>query len=366
MPKPPAAQVRVIAERRSPRTTRILKRGDFLNPSEEEVEAGGLSVLPPIVGRREGGLDRLDFANWLVSDENPLPPRVLANHLWEKLFGEGLVPTMNDFGVRGEHPAHPELLDWLGGEYRRLGWSRKKMIETVVKSATYQQASAHREELWEIDPTNKMLARQNRFRVGAEIVRDLCLSVSGLLSDEFGGPSVFPPIPPGVAALSYANNFKWNTSKGEERYRRGLYTFFKRTSPHPNLITFDCPDSNTTNLRRRTSNTPLQALTMMNNEVFVEASQAFAKRVLELDATDEQQRMRQALRFCIGREPEETEVARFVHLLEESRTYYGTNPSSAKNLIGKHLPEGVGAPEAAAWVTVARTALNLDEFITRE
>jgi hypothetical protein len=366
MPKSPAARVRVIAERGSPRTTRVLKRGDFLNPSDEEVKAGGLSVLPPIVGREEGKLDRLDLANWLVSDENPLPPRVFANHLWAKLFGEGLVRTMNDFGLRGERPVHPELLDWLGAEYRRLGWSRKKMIETIVASATYQQASAHRDELREIDPTNKLLARQNRFRVEAEIVRDFCLSVSGLLSDQFGGPSVFPPLPAGVAGLSYNNNFKWTASEGEKRYRRGLYTFFKRTAPHPNLTTFDCPDSNTTNVRRSSSNTPLQALTMMNNEVFVEASQAFAKRVLEMDAAGDNQRMRQALRLCIGREPEQMETARFVDLLEKGRAYYSANFERAQKLVGNYQPEGIAAPEAAAWVAVARTALNLDEFITRE
>ena len=240
------------------------------------------------------------------------------------------------------------------------------MIETIVTSATYQQASAHREELREIDPTNKLLARQNRFRVEAEIVRDLCLSVSGLLSDEFGGPSVFPPLPAGVAALSYSNRFKWKTSEGEERYRRGLYTFFKRTAPHPNLITFDCPDSNTTNVRRRTSNTPLQALTMLNNEVFVEASRAFARRLLKMEAASDDQRMQQALRFCIGREPAEAETARFVDLLENGRTYYRAHPESGKKLIGNYLPDGVAAPEAAAWVAVARTALNLDEFMTRE
>ncbi|MED5199950.1 MAG: DUF1549 domain-containing protein, partial [Gemmatimonadota bacterium] len=184
MPKRPSARVRVVAERGSPRTTKILDRGDFLKPTDVEVKPGGLAVLPPIEGREEGKLDRLDFANWLVSEDNPLPPRVLANQLWDKLFGEGLVRTMNDFGVRGERPVYPELLDWLAVEYRRLEWSRKKMIETIVTSATYQQASAHREELREIDPTNKLLARQNRFRVEAEIVRDLCLSVSGLLSDK--------------------------------------------------------------------------------------------------------------------------------------------------------------------------------------
>ena len=366
MPKRPSVRVRVVAERGSPRTTKILDRGDFLKPTDVEVKPGGLAVLPPIEGRKEGKLDRLDFANWLVSEDNPLPPRVLANHLWDKLFGEGLVRTMNDFGVRGERPVHSELLDWLATDYRRLGWSRKKMIETIVTSATYQQASAHREELREIDPTNKLLARQNRFRVEAEIVRDLCLSVSGLLSDKFGGPSVFPPLPAGVAALSYSNKFKWNASEGENRYRRGLYTFFKRTAPHPNLITFDCPDSNTTNVRRRTSNTPLQALTMLNNEVFVEASRAFARRLLEMDAASDDQRMQQALRLCIGRDPAEAETARFVDLLENSRIYYRAHPESGKKLIGKYLPDGVATPEAAAWVAVARTALNLDEFMTRE
>jgi len=366
MPKRPSVRVRVVAERGSPRTTKILDRGDFLKPTDVEVKPGGLAVLPPIEGRKEGKLDRLDFANWLVSEDNPLPPRVLANHLWDKLFGEGLVRTMNDFGVRGERPVYPELLDWLATDYRRLGWSRKKMIETIVTSATYQQASAHREELREIDPTNKLLARQNRFRVEAEIVRDLCLSVSGLLSDKFGGPSVFPPLPVGVAALSYSNKFKWNASEGENRYRRGLYTFFKRTAPHPNLITFDCPDSNTTNVRRRTSNTPLQALTMLNNEVYVEASRAFARRLLEMEAASDDQRMQQALRLCIGREPAEAETARFVGLLENGRTYYRAHPESGKKLIGKYLPDGVATPEAAAWVAVARTALNLDEFMTRE
>jgi len=235
-----------------------------------------------------------------------------------------------------------------------------------VSSATYRQASAHREELRDIDPTNQLLARQNRFRVEAEIIRDLCLSVSGLLSDKVGGPSVFPPLPAGVAHLSYNNNFKWNTSEGEARHRRGLYTFFKRTSPHPNLSTFDCPDSNTTNVRRGNSNTPLQALTTMNNEVFVEASRAFAKLLLSMEADSDEQRVRQALQRCVGRAPTAPETAQFITLLEQSRAYYGANAGSAEKLIGNYQPDGVPPPEAAAWITVARTALNLDEFITRE
>lgn len=365
MPKRPTSRVRIVGERGSPRTTRILNRGDFLNPADE-VKAGGLGVLTPIVPRTKDKVDRLDFANWLIAGSNPLPPRVLANQLWDKLFGQGLVRTMNDFGVRGERPDHPELLDWLGAEYRRLGWSRKKMIETILMSATYQQASIHRVELAELDPTNRLFARQNRFRVEAEILRDLSLSVSGLLSEKFGGPSVFPPLPPGVAALSYSNNFKWNASEGEKRYRRGLYTFFKRTAPHPNLTTFDCPDSNTTNVSRRISNTPLQALTMMNNEVFVEAAQAFAQRILEENVGNDTERMQRALRLCIGRAPTQKETTRFAILLQKSRSYYQKHPENAAKLVGKYQPKEVAPPEAAAWVAVARTALNLDEFMTRE
>lgn len=364
-PKEPVMQVRVIAQRGSPRETKVLERGDFLSPAEA-VSEGGFSTLPPVSGREEGKLDRLDLANWLMSEENALTHRVLANHVWTHLFGEGLVRTNNDFGVRGELPSHPELLDWLGAEFRRLGWSRKKMIETIVTSATYRQASAHRDELLEIDPNNRLLARQNRFRVQAEIVRDICLSVSGLLSKKVGGPSVFPPLPPDVAALSYANNFKWATSKGEDRYRRGMYTFFKRTSPHPNLIAFDCPDSNTTNVIRRTSNTPIQALTTLNNETFVEAAQAFATRILALEAGDDADRMSQALRLCVAREPSGFETEKFLGLLGTSRKFYTENPESARQLLGDREIGETAPAEAAAWVAVARIALNLDELITRE
>ena len=359
-PKEPVMQVRVIAQRETPRQTNVLSRGDFLSPSDAVTE-GGFSVLPAIQGRETGKLDRLDLANWLMAEENPLPPRVLANHLWTHLFGQGLVRTNDDFGVRGELPSHPELLDWLGAEFRRLGWSRKRMIETIVNSAAYCQSSAHRPELLEIDANNRLLARQNRFRVQAEIVRDLCLSVSGLLSRKIGGPSVFPPLPPDVAALSYANNFKWATSKGEDRYRRGMYTFFKRTSPHPNLVAFDCPDSNTTNVLRRTSNTPIQALTTLNNEVFVEAARALAKRALSLEAADDRERIQGALRLCIARPPADGEIASFQKLLATSRDWYAQNPGEVEKILGEP-----GNAESAAWVAVARIALNLDELITRE
>ncbi len=359
-------EVRVISHR--PRDTRILRRGDFLSP-EAEVSAAGLGILPPVRGRAGDGtpLDRLDLARWLMSEENPLTPRVLANHVWEKLFGHGLVRTMNDFGVRGEAPTHPGLLDWLGAEYRRGGWSRKRLIETIVLSATYRQQSAHREDLVETDPNNRWLARQNRFRVEGEIVRDVCLSVAGLLSREIGGPSVFPPMPPEVAALSYANSFKWENSVGEDRYRRGMYTFFKRTAPHPNLMAFDCPDSNTASLKRRTSNTPIQALTTLNNEIYLEAAQALAKKTLmELGDGTDAERVTAVLRRCLARWPEEREVESFLELLETSRAFYRDHGDEASKLVGAYQPETTDAAEAASWVTVCRIALNLDELITRE
>lgn len=363
-PEEPVTPVNVISRRR--RDTHILNRGNFLSPTER-VEPSGLDVLPSMQqSNKAESLDRLDLARWLMSNQNPLTPRVLANHVWEKLFGEGLVRTLNDFGVRGDPPTHPDLLDWLAAEYRRLGWSRKQFIKTIVTSTTYRQSSAHRPELSEIDPQNRLLARQNRFRVEAEIVRDLCLSVSGLLSHKIGGPSVFPPMPEEVAALSYANNFKWNTSKEEDRYRRGMYTFFKRTAPHPNLVTFDCPDSNTTRVQRRTSNTPLQALTMLNNEVFVEASQALAKRALDWKPMADSDRVTKMLRLCIARHPGEEELRSFLKLLDTSRTYYREHPEEARRIGEKYPPEGVDPVETASWVAVARIALNLDELITRE
>jgi hypothetical protein len=291
---------------------------------------------------------------------------VLANHVWSHLFGSGLVRTANDFGVRGQPPTHPELLDWLADEYRRVGWSRKKLIKSIVMSSTYRQSSNHRSELTDIDPQNLLLARQNRFRVAAEVVRDLCLSVSGLLSEKVGGPSVFPPLPSDVAALSYANNFKWQTSPGEDRYRRGMYTFFKRTAPHPNLTTFDCPDSNTTAVSRRTSNTPLQALTLLNNDVFFEAAQALASRTLASRANDDAERMTALLRHCLARTPSEYEVQQFVRLLDQSRRWYAENEQQAQRITSRHHPEKTSHGEAAAWVSVARIALNLDELITRE
>jgi hypothetical protein len=369
--KPPASPmiaVRVMAP--TERTTKVLHRGDFLQPADE-VNTDALAVIrrthPLNLRHQDKPADRLDLARWLVDQKHPLTSRVTVNHVWAHLFGRGIVPTLNDFGVRGEMPTHPDLLDWLAWQFpRELGWSRKALIKTIVMSATYRQSSHHRRELRRMDPTNLLLARQNRVRVEAEVVRDLYLGVSGLLIKKIGGPSVFPPLPSGVAELSYANNFKWKTSQGEDRYRRGMYTFFKRTSPHPTLISFDCPDSNTTRLQRDTSNTPLQALATLNNDVFAETAQAMARHVLAEGGDNDVTRMTYALRLCIARQPNDQEVGQFQQLLESARDYYRGHAEDAKQLISRHPANDVAAADNAAWVATMRMILNLDEFIVRD
>lgn len=367
LPKPPLMDARVIAQRTvSPRATHVLHRGDFLQPAEEVVPAA-LSVLPPVkTSEPKVRPTRLDFARWLVSKDNPLTPRVTVNSIWAKLFGEGLVKTTADFGVRGMKPTHPELLDWLAAEFMDQGWSRKKLLKLIMTSATHKQESRNREELADIDPKNELLWRQNRLRVEGEVVRDLYLAASGLLSPKVGGPSVFPPMPPDIAALSYAGNFSWKTSEGEDRYRRGLYTFFKRTAPHPDLTTFDCPDANTTNVKRTVSNTPLQALTTLNAEAFAEAAQAMSRRLLTESLKSDDDRLARAIQLCLTRPPSERELTTLRKLLAESRSYYKAHADEATAAIGKYFIKGIDRTESAAWVATARIVLNMDEFITRE
>lgn len=370
LPKPPLMDVRVIGQRvNNPRKTHLLYRGDFLDPAEEVVPAT-LSVLPPLKGpiasQRLAPPSRLDFARWLVSKDNPLTPRVTVNTIWGKLFGEGIVKTVADFGVRGEKPTHPELLDWLAAEFIRQGWSRKKLLKLILCSATYRQESKHRTELLDIDPKNELLHRQNRLRVEGEIVRDLYLAACGLLSPKIGGPSAFPPMPPDIAALSYAGNFSWTTSKGEDRFRRGMYTFFKRTAPYPDLTVFDCPDANLTNVKRTVSNTPLQALTTLNAEAFNEAAQAMSRHLLSESFKSDDERLVRAFRLCVARPPQPGELAALRKLISDSRCHYQVREAEAKELIGAYAIKGIPAAESAAWVATARIVLNMDEFITRE
>ncbi len=382
--------VRLLATALLDRPTHRFERGDFLSPAEV-VEPGVPAVLPRLVPASSSGgrLTRLDLARWLVGPANPLTPRVIANQWWARLFGQGLVRSIGDFGTRGEPPSHPELLDWLAATYRDdLDWDTKAFLRTILLSATYRQASAHRPEIVDVDPLNVLLARQNRLRVEAEIVRDLTLEVAGLLVPTVGGPSVFPPMPPDLATLSYNNNFTWKESTGPDRHRRGMYTFFKRTIPHPTLMTFDCPDANLTCVLRSVSNTPLQALTVLNETAFVEAAQALARRILAAADPDwgghrsaavDRGRLAWAIELCLCRPARDAEVARLADLLAAARAHYGADPAAAAALAGAAAPaaapatssDASGAPatdtaETAAWVATVRVLLNLDEFITRE
>jgi len=257
-------------------------------------------------------------------------------------------------------------LDYLANEFIARGWSMKSLHRQMVLSATYRQSSVARAELASLDPVNAFLGRQNRFRLEAEVIRDLNLAVSGLLADKLGGPSVRPPLPKGVAELGYANSVKWLESKGEDRFRRGLYIFFQRTVPYPMLTTFDSPDGNVTCPKRERSNTPLQALTLLNDPVFIECAQAFGRRIIEEGPEEVAGRVRWAFRLALTREPSEAETERLVKLHDEIKQLAAEDTESAARLVGEYAPDGVLVDDAAAWVAVGRTLLNLDEFVTRE
>ncbi|MDB6109862.1 MAG: putative rane protein, partial [Pedosphaera sp.] len=270
---PQADTTMVLAPRQELRETHIFKRGDFRSPLEK-VSPGVPAFLPPLP---EGApQNRLTLAKWLVDGKNPLTARVIVNRFWQSYFGRGIVITAEDFGTQGDKPSHPELLDWLACEFMERGWSMKAMHRLIVESATYRQSSKVTPEMYALDQYNRLLARGPRFRVEAEVVRDIALSASGLLSSKVGGPSVYPPIPDGVLNLAYGAPMKWETSTGEDRYRRGLYTFWKRSVPYPGLSIFDAPNADTACVRRVMSDTPLQALTTLNDTVFQETAQTLA------------------------------------------------------------------------------------------
>jgi Protein of unknown function (DUF1553)/Protein of unknown function (DUF1549) len=352
------------------RKTHVLQRGDFLRPAEE-VQPGVPAVLGPPASPMK---NRLDLAKWIVSPNNPLTARVFVNWVWHKHFGRGIVSTLEDFGTQGEKPSHPELLDWLAREFisptttvagsKSAPWSIKGLHRFIVCSATYRQASNYRPELPERDPLNVLLARQNRLRLEAEILRDCSLACSGLLNPAVGGPSAHPPQPAGISELTYAGAANWVESTGPDRYRRGLYTWFQRTSPYPMLMTFDMPESNVCCLRRERTNTPLQALALMNDAVFVECAQALGRR-LQAHSGDAKEKVSFAVRLCLGREPAPAEIERWLKFFNDVKALCAKDPAEAARLVGSKKGAG-DIIEEAAWVALARAFLNLDEFVTRE
>ena len=348
--EPKAITTMVLRELKSPRMTTIHLGGDFLRKGAP-VTAGTPAVLPALPAKPQAA-GRLDLARWLVSAENPLTTRVTMNRFWLQLFGIGIVETENDFGTQGTPPSHPELLDWLASEFVRQKWSMKAMQKMIVMSATYRQSSKARPELAIADPRNRLLARQARMRVPAETVRDVCLAASGLLTSKVGGPGVFPTQPDGVYRFTQIDK-GWKPSIGPDRYRRGMYTYFWRSAPHPALIVFDAPDSTNSCTRRSRSNTPLQALVLLNDTGFYEYATGLANRILKEGPSDDPGRLSFAFRLCMAREPSDRELRRLQAFLASQKADH----SAASDME---------APELAAWITTARVLLNLDELITRE
>ncbi|MBQ18696.1 MAG: hypothetical protein CMJ65_16415 [Planctomycetaceae bacterium] len=360
VPWPIRAQV--MRQARVPRQAFLHERGDF-RVRGPAIQAGVPFMLPPLAGTSR---DRLALARWLVSDSHPLVARVTVNRMWQAFFGTGLVRTVDDFGVRGELPSHPVLLDWLASEFRDRGWSIKRMHRLIVTSGTYRQSSRQRPRLQRRDSGNRLLARQRALRFSAEVVRDTALQAAGLLCRHLEGPSVRPPQPESVTGEAYGN--VWTESVGVDRYRRGLYTFVQRTTPFAQGTTFDAPSPGKTCTGRERSNTSLQALTLLNDPVFFECAQALAARTLAESRGGDVERLDRLVRRCLARRPAAEELQRLaVYLAAQRRLYSGSGEAaeSAGRVAGS--ASRFAAPdEAAAWVSVASVVMNLHEFITRD
>ena len=359
---PGLTEAQTFIENPTPPKAHVLIRGDFRQPGVE-VQPGAPAILPPLPQGPEPA--RLRLARWVVSRNNPLTARVTVNRMWNEFFGQGLVATSEDFGTRGDLPTHPMLLDWLAATFMDTGWDVKRMHKLMVMSATYRQSSETRQELEARDPHNKLLARQQRLRLPAELVRDAALFASGLLDPTVGGRSIRPPLPPGVADLSYGNGIQWKPSQGAEQYRRGLYIHFQRTVPYPQLMNFDAPSSLLACSRRERSTTPLQALNLLNDPVFFQAAQGLATRILRENLGSPSDRIDYVFQLCIGRWPEPDERDRLLQFYKQQKEILARKPELAAGLFPAQGVEGLNSTEAAVWVSVSRVLLNLDEFITR-
>jgi len=357
----------LITTTQPPDPVRVLPRGNWLDESGEVVEPAVPHFLPQIEteGRRA---TRLDLARWLTSPENPLTARVFVNRQWKLFFGQGLARTPEDLGSQGEWPTHPELLDWLAVEFVESGWDVKRLVRTLVTSATYRQGSHASADVVERDPDNRLYARQARFRLDAEMVRDNALAVSGLLSTRMGGPGVHPYQPRGYWAYLNFPPREWDDSAGEDQYRRAIYTWWQRTFPQPSLAAFDAPSREECVAERTRANVPQQALALLNDPTYVEAARVFAERVLREGGTTFESRLRWAYARALGRAPRTEEVRLLAELLQKHRAHYRSDPGAADRLVRvgmAPLAAGLDVVELAGWTSVARAILNLPEVITR-
>ncbi|XZE19384.1 PSD1 and planctomycete cytochrome C domain-containing protein [Pirellulaceae bacterium SH449] len=354
-----------------PRTVRVLARGNWMDETGEEVEPGfPAAISVPSFQKVSAGerLTRLDLANWITSPDNPLTARVTVNRLWKLFFGQGLSRSLDDFGAQGEPPLHPELLDYLAARFIESGWNVKELVREILLSDAYQRSSLPSEEAWQADPDNRWLARQGRFRLEAELIRDNALAVSGLLVTRIGGKSVKPYQPPGYWSYLNFPQREWENSRADQLYRRGLYTHWQRQYLHPSLMAFDAPSREECTADRPRSNTPLQSLVLLNDPTYVEAARVFATAILEKGGETDEQKISFAVERGLARAAIAEEIAVLASLLDQARTEYKNSPESASKLlqVGQYpLPAGKDTIELAAWTNVARTILNLHEVITR-
>jgi hypothetical protein len=357
----------LVTESIEPRMVRVLPRGNWLDDSGPEVQPGVPGFLATLETRDERAT-RMDLAQWLVAPDNPLVARVFVNRVWKMFFGQGIVTTLDDFGAKGAAPSHPELLDWLATEFRDSGWDVKKLVKLIVMSSTYRQSSESSSRLRQMDPYNALLARQGRFRLDAEMVRDNALAISGLLTDQVGGPSVKPYQPAGYWGLLNFPKRTYQHDKSANLYRRGVYTYWARTFPHPSLLAFDAPSREECTAERVRSNTPQQALVLLNDPIYLEAARVFAQRILTDGGSDAKGRVQYAFDQALNRRATRKEVKLLAQIARHHQQEYEDDPTAADELLNigeSKPPRSLDRAELAAWSSVARVVLNLHETITR-
>ena len=350
-----------------PRVMRILPRGNWMDESGPIVQPNVPASLPSL-GIKDRRATRLDLARWLVSGRNPLVARVMVNRLWKILFGQGLVTTPDDFGSQGTWPTHPELLDWLAVEFVESGWDIRAMLKRIVMTEAYRRSSRSTPTDLQHDPANRWLARQNAFRLEAEFVRDNALAISGLLSNKIGGPSVKPYQPAGYWVFLNFPTREYYPDHGTDQFRRGLYTYWQRTFLHPSLLAFDASTREECVVQRPRSNTPLQALVLLNDPTYLEAARVLAARVIREGGTATSSRLDRVFRLAVTRSPRPEETELLTRLLAKHQRQYQDDPAAARELLGigeTPTPTGIALPELAAWTSITRVVLNLHETITR-